>query len=292
MSSLISILRSDPNADDGRESPCVRSLPAVAGEEVGVAHGADSCHMDVLPLDAAAAQGVHVRRPQVEVGPDRAGSEEGLRMRPDPPECRLNHLLAHLIAVRPDRWADAGHQVLCSAAEPLHPVHQTGDYPGHSGPPRGMGKPHGPGPAIGHEDQGAVSALAHEAQARHRGAEPVCLALKAPAFADQDLSAVNLLQERGPSEIQHTGDLLANPIRVMTDGLDIRSLSCGHQVGDVEWIERGEPPYQPTLVQGLQPEASLVPYATGRHGWSPKAANSADPPVAAPVLRGRRPGAE
>jgi len=245
--------------DDCSESPGPGSFTAMAGEEVFAAHRAKTCDMDVLPPKAAPAEGVYVRCPQVEVRPDRARSKKGLGIGTDPMEGSLNHVLAHLIAVRLDAGTDAGHKVLSAAAKPHHPIDEMGHHARDRGPPRGVCKSHGPCPSIGHQDERAIPALAHQAQTRLGRAESIRPTLQSAAGTHEDLAAVNLSQEGSPAQIQHLGDLCANPIRVVTDCVHIRSLPGGHQMGDADLIQRGKPPDEPAVAKRLQPETAIGP---------------------------------
>src|SRR6266542_5391922 len=104
-------MRSAREPNERREA--ARGLAIVGAmrkKAIGLALGADTSDLDVFLGHASFHERQPVALPQVET----ALCEE---LRPVG-ECPV-HVLAHLVASRPDGWANAGHDVLGATAEPL-----------------------------------------------------------------------------------------------------------------------------------------------------------------------------
>src|SRR5436309_2258436 len=104
-------MRSARESNERREA--ARGLAIVGAmreEAIGLALGADTSDLDVFLDHTSFDERQPVALPQVET----ALREE---LRPVG-ECPV-HVLAHLVAARPDGWTNAGHDVPRATAEPL-----------------------------------------------------------------------------------------------------------------------------------------------------------------------------
>jgi len=183
--------------------------------------------------------------------------KEGYGVRTEPLDRSHANLLPHLVALRPGRGTDTGHQIARNATAFDHPAHDSRCDPGHRGSPRGVGETDGTPSAIGDQHNRAVRALAKQSQRPAGRYQPIGPPGATAHIAGDDIAAVDLFEKGRLLQTKELRNLTAYGTRVTANPLDLRPLTRRDQVRNADRLQRLKPADQPAVGRPLQTEFSV-----------------------------------